>query len=136
MTESFGCKFLDIICNSHNGHNTGNCLLTPPVEYSVDASGTRTKLPLRITFPYYKRWLKSYVPTNQSHKAGVLFEKDMDEKDVKGMGTVRWNAKFENHWQKDRLGWGKMKEWSAKLVAEGLCERSAGNLYTFLNDEG
>ena len=69
-----------------------------------------------------------------SHKAGLLFVDITGEKDTKGMGTVRWNAKFENLFQKHRIGWEHIRTWAVRMVDDGLCGRSAPNMSTMLNE--
>ena len=129
----FNCKnLIDLLCHSHNAHNTGTALLDPPVAYDIN----QNKLPPRVTFPFIKKWNKCYVPTCVSHKAGLLFVDITGEKDTKGMGTVRWNAKFENLFQKHRIGWEHIRTWAVRMVDDGLCGRSAPNMSTMLNDQG
>ena len=111
--------FIDNLCHCHNAHNTGVALFTPPAQ--EDAEGKSVK---RVTWPHLKTWQKIYVPTNKSHKAGVFFNELCGESDPKGMGTVRWNAKFENLFQKHRLGWPMMRDWAGRLVEKNLCARS------------
>ena len=74
------------------------------------------KLPSRITFPFVEKWDKAYTLTCVSHKAGIAFEEITEEKNKKGMGTVCWNAKFENLFQKHTIGWDRIKQWAIRIV--------------------
>jgi hypothetical protein len=49
---------------------------------------------------------------------------------------VRWNAKFENIFQKHTIGWPRIKEWAERMVDDGLCAKSAPKMSTLLSHPG
>ena len=98
------CSLTSSPCISHGGNNTGNKSLV------------RGNFPLLQKF---KKLMSGIVATKSGH-ALERFQEVCGERDVGGLGSIRWFVLYDWLFQKKRIGYAKIEEWARDLQDTGM----------------